>query len=368
MQPKKLPVGRIILSRLLFGVAGLFALVAGLIIFTIPRQVQAQPADLSNVVIQYPAVDGTRLDTCTLCHTSNIPALNPFGTAYNNNGRTIAALILIENLDSDGDGFSNLQELMALSFPGNPADMPPAASPTPTFTNTAVPPTLTSTNTAVPPTPTPTSTSIVPSPTATSTGTEPPYPPPPTVTVTTPPPTATSTATQPLPTDPTPTSPSETIEPSSTPEPPPTDELDLDIKGFKVTSKVKLEKVKPIEIRLDIKNDSQVEGQGQATVIGMQNGVEIYRQSLTVSDPVGGGHTRYYFPGYTPTVIGKITWTVTLTDNDPDVDMRERTTEVKQKEKDEEKDDDEDDEHGGSLPEPGLTRAMIFPMFYRNTL
>ena len=144
--------------------------------------------------------------------------------------------------------------------------------------------------------------------------------------------------------------------------------MDLDIKGFKVTSKIKLEKVKPIEIRLDIKNDSQTEGQGQATVVGIQNGIEIYRQSLTVSDPAGGGSTRYYFPGYTPTVIGKITWTVTLTDNDPDVDMRERTTEVKQKGKDEDKDNNEEDEHGGIIPEPGLTRAIIILTLFRNNL
>jgi hypothetical protein len=62
---------------------------------------------------------GTRLDSCATCH--NGEARNPYGRAYSGSGRNFAA---IENLDSDGDGFTNLAEINALTFPGNPDDHP----------------------------------------------------------------------------------------------------------------------------------------------------------------------------------------------------------------------------------------------------
>lgn len=62
---------------------------------------------------------GTRLDSCATCH--NGETRNPYGRAYSGSGRNFAA---IENLDSDGDGFTNLAEISALNFPGNPNDHP----------------------------------------------------------------------------------------------------------------------------------------------------------------------------------------------------------------------------------------------------
>jgi len=62
---------------------------------------------------------GTRLDSCATCH--NGEAKNPYGRAYSGSGRDFAA---IENLDSDGDGFTNLAEIKALNFPGKPDDHP----------------------------------------------------------------------------------------------------------------------------------------------------------------------------------------------------------------------------------------------------
>ena len=70
---------------------------------------------------------GTVLNTCSLCHTS-VPALNPYGNAYAANGFNFAA---IESLDSDGDGFSNITEINARTFPGNPASTPPPPPPPP---------------------------------------------------------------------------------------------------------------------------------------------------------------------------------------------------------------------------------------------
>jgi hypothetical protein len=69
---------------------------------------------------------GSRLNTCLLCHTTanGIPSTrNPYGTAFGSNGHSFTA---IENLDSDGDTFSNLDEIIAKTFPGNPANRPVA--------------------------------------------------------------------------------------------------------------------------------------------------------------------------------------------------------------------------------------------------
>jgi len=102
----------------------------------------------------YPDKANTKLDSCTLCHTGGqyekkpgvsvslgscqwchysygydgsgdiLNTLNPYGIDFRNNGRNAAALIAIEPLDSDADGFVNLDEIMALRYPGNPQDDP----------------------------------------------------------------------------------------------------------------------------------------------------------------------------------------------------------------------------------------------------
>ena len=130
--------------RILFIVTGSLILLMVMIASTKPQSGSAAPGDLSSAVAKYPILNTTsvRLQTCDLCHTASVPNLNPYGTAYKNAGRNTAAFATIENLDSDGDGFTNLQEINAGFFPGNPADHPVAA---PTATNTPVP-----TNTSVP--------------------------------------------------------------------------------------------------------------------------------------------------------------------------------------------------------------------------
>ncbi len=79
--------------------------------------------DMAWAIEAYPALANTRLDTCTLCHTSGAD-LNSYGADYLANGRNPAAFGLIEQLDSDGDGFINLDEIDLLTFPGDPADTP----------------------------------------------------------------------------------------------------------------------------------------------------------------------------------------------------------------------------------------------------
>lgn len=156
-------------KRMLLIISGVLILLTAMIASSKPQTTRALPGDLSGVVAKYPNLAASSLNTCDLCHTSSIPNLNPFGAAYKANGRSPAALTAIENLDSDGDGFTNIQELNALSFPGNSASVPalPTATNTvvPTPTNTTIP---SPTNTTVPnPTNTPVPTVIGPSATPT---------------------------------------------------------------------------------------------------------------------------------------------------------------------------------------------------------
>ena len=58
--------------------------------------------------------------SCTVCHTS-APSLNPYGNAWSGSGFDFAA---IQALDSDGDAFSNIAEIQAGTYPGNPASKP----------------------------------------------------------------------------------------------------------------------------------------------------------------------------------------------------------------------------------------------------
>jgi hypothetical protein len=66
---------------------------------------------------------GTRLDDCNVCHV-NYPATkdrNSYGVDWKNAGESFAA---VEGTDSDGDGYTNIEEIRELSFPGDPNDVP----------------------------------------------------------------------------------------------------------------------------------------------------------------------------------------------------------------------------------------------------
>jgi hypothetical protein len=122
-----------------------FMLLSGLVaLLAKPEPVRAFEDDLTAAQNRYPHIINTRIDDCTLCHTATSFAFNPYGLAYGANGENFAA---IEPLDSDGDGFTNIAEINALTFPGDPADSPGVITETPTATATA---TATSTPTATP--------------------------------------------------------------------------------------------------------------------------------------------------------------------------------------------------------------------------
>ena len=74
----------------------------------------------------YPA--STAIGTCTLCHPGgDTGSFNGYADAFSANNNNYRA---IETLDSDGDGFSNITEINALTFPGDATSRPAAADTT----------------------------------------------------------------------------------------------------------------------------------------------------------------------------------------------------------------------------------------------
>lgn len=71
---------------------------------------------------QHYDTEGTTLDSCALCHTgSHGDLINSYGRAYSGSRTKIEA---IEDIDSDNDGVTNIEEIEALTFPGNSDDFP----------------------------------------------------------------------------------------------------------------------------------------------------------------------------------------------------------------------------------------------------
>ena len=116
--------------------------------------------------------------------------------------------------------------------------------------------------------------------------------------------------------------------------PPTTGAVDYNVQAFKATEEVELSKKKPVRLRLTVKNVGKVPGNAPATLVGMQKGSEVYRETMAVSAPVGKTGT-FDFPSYTPTAAGKIKWTVTIQDQGPEHNTATATTEVKGEDKQE---------------------------------
>jgi len=109
--------------------------------------------DAANFTATYPDKIGTKLGHCALCHTGGQyenkgklvslgscqwchytygydgsgkiqDTMNPYGLNYHAYGRNAAAVKAIESLDSDGDGYSNIDEIRANRYPGDAKDSP----------------------------------------------------------------------------------------------------------------------------------------------------------------------------------------------------------------------------------------------------
>ncbi len=119
----------------------------------------ADKFDINNFVSVYPGKVGTRLDDCQTCHyqgnvtpktgpllyknacdychlyvhpdpnitdgPTSIPAtLNSYGKDYDDAGRSKSAVRNIAGTDSDGDTYTNVKEIKALRYPGDPNSKP----------------------------------------------------------------------------------------------------------------------------------------------------------------------------------------------------------------------------------------------------
>ena len=109
-----------------FGLAGRrVSLVA---VAALPRRRGCEGAAFLRTFNAKYGTSATRLNTCSVCHTASIPALNSYGNAFKNkwkSGLTPGqALGAIQPLDSDRDTFTNIREIKARTFPGRKASHP----------------------------------------------------------------------------------------------------------------------------------------------------------------------------------------------------------------------------------------------------
>ena len=131
-----LHVTRKLFSRALIVAIACFGLVAS---GSRPADAREQfPGEFSKIYTTLKA--GGTVDSaakaCTLCHdaVAGPPKLNPYGASVksaldkaNAKDLTPAVLKSIEDLDSDGDGFSNIEEINADTLPGDPKSHPAGA-------------------------------------------------------------------------------------------------------------------------------------------------------------------------------------------------------------------------------------------------
>jgi len=109
---------------------------------------EAQNEYVGLLTTAYPGTAGTKLADCTTCHTSGL-GFNSFGTDLKAAGLNFSA---VAGMDSDGDGFTNDEELKALTFPGSSSDKPATTTTqatTPPTTSPTTPGTSPSTSTTV---------------------------------------------------------------------------------------------------------------------------------------------------------------------------------------------------------------------------
>lgn len=312
---------------------------------------EARSGYLSNFNALYGTAN-TRLDSCDTCHVPGGKTRNPYGNDQETKilaGYTDSqALTAIEALDSDGDGFTNIAEINGLALPGDPNDTPGAA-PAP---NIALSSTSLAWGTAVP-----VGSSVVKTTQIQNTGnagldvtaiargagTSAEYTWSPAAPFTVAAGSATTLSVTYSPIDSTydsgslvissndPDSPTTTLNVSGGGYPAPPVTTDIDITGVSATSRISLGKVKPATVTLTVfnpKSTSSGSGLASATLVGVQNSVQVYSQTVPLNNIAAGATVSFNFLPYTPTAIGNINWTVTVSDQDADVDQASALTKV----------------------------------------
>ena len=103
--------------------------------------------------------------------------------------------------------------------------------------------------------------------------------------------------------------------------------VDLDIKSLSVSKSVRISRGGSIEVKLGVQNNGSVNLAVPSTIVGVQNGVQVYNQTINVSAPVGR-RANITFPSFTPTTTGNINWTATINDGNPDNDTATAVSKV----------------------------------------
>ena len=121
----------------------LSAMMALGLLFILARDVEAKNKSefLPAFEATYPAAVGSRIDSCTLCH--NVQGSEYKLNSYARQWKEDENFVAINDLDADGDGYSNIEEIDAHTFPGNPSDNPSTVTTTTTIpgaTTTTAPP------------------------------------------------------------------------------------------------------------------------------------------------------------------------------------------------------------------------------------
>ncbi len=121
----------------------LFFSILALAVLVVSGVALAKPDYQAAFTAKYAADKGSTLDSCNLCHKSDM-SLNKFGADFAAAGHDFAA---IEAKDSDGDGASNIAEINAKTLPGDATSKPASTGNTGTGGGSTPP---------APPAPTPT--------------------------------------------------------------------------------------------------------------------------------------------------------------------------------------------------------------------
>jgi hypothetical protein len=98
-----------------------------------PLAANARSSYLSSFNSKY-GTSNTVLDSCSTCHASSTSTWNAYGNDVKANiaAGISSALNTVEPLDSDGDKYSNITEIKALSLPGDAKSVPaPTTTPAP---------------------------------------------------------------------------------------------------------------------------------------------------------------------------------------------------------------------------------------------
>lgn len=109
--------------RVLGGTAVLSAVISAVGFALVSPPAQSTPELQSQFNAKY-NTRGSKLDSCLTCHTQQAGGkenMNPYGTDV---GAAQGDFAAIEGKDSDGDGVTNIDEIKAEAFPGDPNDKP----------------------------------------------------------------------------------------------------------------------------------------------------------------------------------------------------------------------------------------------------